>query len=257
MLNLDDFEHAALERLDPVVREYVTTGAADELTVRWNRDAYGSIRLVPRVLRDVSRFDLRVRLLGHELPHPILVAPTACHALLHPDGELGTARGARAAGAGMVLSSYSSVPIERVAEERPPLFWFQLYVQDREHTDALVRRAAAAGASAIVVTVDTPVSGARNRQERAGFTFPSDLPHISNARAEHPMTWKDLEWIARAAAVPVVLKGILHPDDVDAAVDAGAAGIIPPTTAAGTSTRPSRRSTRCPPSSSARPGACR
>jgi 4-hydroxymandelate oxidase len=226
LLTLDDYERAARQKMPPTAWEYLASGAADELSVRWNVDAYRSLRLVPRQLRDVSTIDMGVALLGQRLPHPILLAPTACHKLAHPDGEVGSARGARAAKAGMVLSSYSTVPVEQVAREKPSLFWFQLYVQDRAYTERLVRRAVAAGATAIAVTIDTPVAGARNRQERSGFVFPPNLPHISGNRPEHPLTWKDLEWIQRAAGVPILLKGVLHPDDADLAVKAGAAGIM-------------------------------
>ena len=226
LLTLEDYERAARARVDPVAWEYIASGAADEISLRWNVEAYRSTRLVPRQLRDVSTLDTSVTLSGTRLAHPILLAPTACHKLAHPDGEVGTARGARAAAAGMVLSSYSTVPVEQVAAEKPPLFWFQLYVQDRAYTERLLRRVVAAGAKAIAVTVDTPVGGPRNRQERSGFVFPSNLPHISGARAEHPLSWKDLEWIQRAASVPIYLKGILHPDDADIGVKAGAAGIM-------------------------------
>ncbi len=126
----------------------------------------------------------------------------------------------------MVLSSYSTIPVEQVAAKKPSLFWFQLYVQEKAYTERLVRRAVAAGATAIAVTIDTPNSGARNRQERSGFAFPKDLPHISGNRAKHPLTWKDLEWIQRAAGVPLLLKGVLHPDDAELAVKSGAAGIM-------------------------------
>ena len=226
LLTLEDYERAARERIDPVAWEYIASGAADEITVRWNVDAYRALRLVPRQLRDVSTLDLSVTLLGQRLAHPILLAPTACHQLAHPDGERGTARGARAAEAGMVLSSYSTISVEQVAAEKPPIFWFQLYVQDRDYTERLLRRAVAAGATAIAVTIDTPMSGARNRQDRSGFAFPKNLPHIAAGRAEHPLTWKDLEWIQRAASVPLFLKGVLHPNDADLAVKSGAAGIM-------------------------------
>ena len=126
----------------------------------------------------------------------------------------------------MVLSSFSTVPVESVAAEKPPLFWFQLYVQDRAYTERLLRRAVAAGATAIAVTVDTPVGGPRNRQERAGFVFPRNLPRISEARTEMPLTWKDLDWIQRVAGVPIFLKGVLHPDDAELGLKAGAAGIM-------------------------------
>lgn len=226
LLTLEDYERAARERVDPVAWEYISSGAADEISLRWNVDAYRSVRLMPRQLRDVSTLDTSVRLLGTRLTHPILLAPTACHRLAHPDGEVGTARGARAAGAGMVLSSYSTIPVEQVAVEKPSLFWFQLYVQERAYTERLVRRAVAAGATVIAVTVDTPVAGPRNRQERSGFVFPKNLPHISGDRPEHPLTWKDLEWIQRVAGVPIFLKGVLHPDDAELGVKAGAAGIM-------------------------------
>jgi 4-hydroxymandelate oxidase len=226
LLTLEDYERAARERIDPVAWEYIASGAADEISLRWNVEAYRSLRLMPRQLRDVSTLDTSVTLLGTRLAHPILLAPTACHKLAHVDGEVGTARGARAAGAGMVLSSYSMTPVEQVAAEKPPLFWFQLYVQDRAYTERLIRRAVAAGATAIAVTVDTPVSGPRNRQQRSGFQFPKNLPHISGEHAEHPLTWKDLEWIQRTASVPIFLKGVLHPDDAALGVKAGAAGIM-------------------------------
>jgi 4-hydroxymandelate oxidase len=226
LLNLDDYEQAARAKIAAVNWEYIEGGAADEVTVRWNRDAYRGIKLLPRQLNDVSKLDTRVRLLGHELPHPILLAPTACHMLAHSEGEMATAKGARDAGAGMVLSTYTTVPVERVAVVKPPLFWFQLYVQDRPYTQDLIHRAAAAGCTAMCVTIDTPNSGARNRQERSRFKFPTDLPHISGKTVEHPLTWRDLEWIRAASTMPVFLKGVLHPDDAELGIRAGAAGIM-------------------------------
>jgi len=227
LLTVEDYERAARARIDPTAWEYIASGAADELTLRSNVDSFRALRLVPHQLRDVSHVTTDVTLLGHTLSHPILLAPTACHKLAHPDGEVGTARGARLADTGMVLSSYSTVPVDRVAEEKPPLFWFQLYVQERGYTTDLVKRAVRSGATAIAVTIDTPVSGARNRQQRANFKFPENLPHISGNAPEHPLVWKDLEWIRDAAGgVPVLLKGILHPDDVEPALKAGAAGLM-------------------------------
>lgn len=226
LLNLEDYERAARERMNPVAWEFLASGAADEITLRSNVEAWRRLPLVPHQLRDVSNIDLSLTLSGQRLAHPILLAPTACQALAHPDGEIGTARGARAAKAGMVLSSYTTIPIEEVAREKPPLFWFQLSVQGRAYTEALIRRSVAAGATAIAVTVDTPTSGPRNRQKRSGFVFPSNLPHVSGTRPEHPLLWKDMEWIARTAGVPIFLKGILHPDDAAMAVESGAAGVM-------------------------------
>ena len=226
LLNLDDYEQAARAKIPAVAWEYIEGGAADEITVRWNREAYRSIRLVPRQLNDVGKLDTSIRLLGQDLSHPILLAPTACHRLAHPEGEVATARGARDAKAGMVLSSYTTIPVESVAAVKPPLLWFQLYVQEKGYTRDLIHRAAAAGCTALCLTVDTPNSGARNRQERAGFTFPPNLPHITSANVEYPIMWKDLEWIRAASSMPVFLKGILHPDDAELGIQAGAAGIM-------------------------------
>lgn len=226
LVSVEDYEHAARSRILKVAWEYIEGGAADEITVGWNREAYRKIRLLPRQLNDVSHIDMSVRLLGHELPHPIVLAPTAVHKLAHPDGEVATARGARLCGAGMVLSTYTSVPVETVAVEKPPLFWFQLYVQEKGFTQALIQRAAAAGCTAICVTIDTPVSGARYRQTRAGFTFPPNLPHLTTRLIEHPLTWKDLEWIKAASSLPVLLKGVLHPDDAERGIQSGAAGLM-------------------------------
>jgi 4-hydroxymandelate oxidase len=226
LLNLDDFERAAREKIPPTAWEYIEGGAADEISVQWNRQAYRNIRLLPRQLNDVSQIDTRVRLLGHDLAHPILLAPTACHMLAHPEGEVATAKGAREAKAGMVLSSYSTVPVELVAAVKSPVLWFQLYVQDKLYTQDLIKRAAAAGCTAMCVTIDTPNSGPRNRQDRAGFMFPTNLPHISGKTVEHPLKWSDLAWIRAASSMPVLLKGIMHPDDVDLGIDAGAAGIM-------------------------------
>ena len=224
---LADYEHAARACIDAVTWEYIESGAADELTLRANVEAWQRLRIVPRHLRNVPAVDTRCTLLGHALAHPVLLAPIACHGLVHADAELATARGARAAGAGMVLSSYATMPVEDVAHEAPPLFWFQLYVQDRDATTSVIRRAASAGCSAIVITIDTPVSGARDRQVRAGFEFPADLPHITGIpAAQHPLTWDDLGWIRETASLPLVLKGVLHPDDAELAVAAGADAII-------------------------------
>ena len=226
LLNLDDYEQAARGRIPRVAWEYIEGGAADEITVGWNREAYRKIRLLPRQLNDVGHVDTSVRLLSHELPHPILLAPTAAHRLAHPDGEVATARGARLSGAGMVLSTYTSVPVEAVAAEKPPLLWFQLYVQEKGFTQSLIQRAAAAGCTAVCVTIDTPNSGTRNRQDRSGFTFPPNLPHLTTRLIEHPLTWKDLQWIKAASSLPVFLKGVLHPDDAERGIQSGAAGIM-------------------------------
>ena len=225
LVSLDDYEAAAKAKIAPAAWEYIHSGAADEHTLRWNREAFSRIRLSPRVLEDVSKLDTSVTLLGHTLPHPILLAPVASNGVVHADGEVAAARGAKAAGAGMILSSYTSKRVEDVAATGVGPLWFQLYVQGRDATLAVVEQVRA-HVSAICVTVDTPNPGARDRQTRAGFDHPAGLPYRIVTPGDNPCTWDDVRWIRDASRLPVLLKGILHPDDAARAIDAGAAGIV-------------------------------
>lgn len=226
LINLDDYRDAAREMLPSAAWEYIDGGAADEYTLRWNREAFGRIALSPRMLNDVSKLDTRVRLLGAELPHPIVLAPVASNGIVHPDGEVAAARGAKSQGAGMILSSYTSKRVEDVAATGVKPLWFQLYFQEKKATKALVQNVADAGVSAICVSVDTPTAGARDRQERAGFVHPPDLPYKTVKPGDNPCTWDDLAAIRAAVKIPMALKGILHPDDADLAIQAGAAAIV-------------------------------
>ena len=226
LVTLDDYEVAARQIIPASAWEYIDGGAADEYTLRWNREAFARIRLSPRVLNDVHAIDTTVRLLDTELAHPILLAPVAANGLVHDDGEIAAAAGARAASAGMVLSSYTSRRVEEVAAAAPRPFWFQLYLQERSATRALIDRVVSAGCSVLVLTVDTPTIGARDRMARSGFEFPADLPYKTVEPGDNPCTWRDIEWIRKAAKVPVVLKGILHPEDAERAIDEGADGIV-------------------------------
>ena len=241
-ITLDDYESAAKERISPMAYEYVAAGAADELTVRWNREAFTSYELLPHVLEDVSSLSTRCTLLGHDLPHPVLLAPTAYHKLLHPDGERETARGAGAAEAVLVVSSSATMTIEEIAPAATSPLWFQIYLQpDRGFTREIVGRAESAGCKVLCLTVDAPVSGPQNRIRRAGFTLPPGLSApmnpVSNRqrrvtegrepfRTRFPATWKDVEWLLSFATVPVVLKGVLRGDDADRAAKSGVAGLI-------------------------------
>ena len=225
-INLDDYRDAAKATLAPDVWAYIDGGAADEVTLEWNRDAFRMIPLMPRMLNDVSTLDTRVTLLGAELPHPILLAPVASNGIAHPDGEVAAARGAKAQGAGMILSSYTSKRVEEVVKTGVSPLWFQLYFQEKQATRALVEQVADAGVSAICVSVDTPTPGARDRQDRSGFRHPADLPYMSVTPGNNPCTWDDIAWLRSAVKIPVVLKGILHPDDAELAIEAGASAIV-------------------------------
>jgi 4-hydroxymandelate oxidase len=229
LLSLGDFEPAAQAKIVHGAWERIAGGAADEITLRWNREAYDHIRLKPRVLVDVSKIDTRVKLLGQEMPFPILLSPTGGQGLIVPQGDLAAARGAAAANATYVISSSASMKVEDVARGANGPVWFQLYVQrDRGFTRDLVQRAEEAGCRALCVTVDSPTFGLRNREERSKGELPErELPNLRGKDYLDPtLTWKDIDWLLGFARRPVLLKGILNPDDAATAVKAGVAGII-------------------------------
>ena len=243
ILSLAEFEPLAQRCMSEMVFGYVAGGAADELTLNANCEDWKRIRLAPRVLVDVSGIDLRTELLGQEFEFPILLAPAAFHRLCHAEGELATVAGANLSGAGMVLSSFSTVAVEEVAAGAKHPVWFQLYFQaDKGLTQEMVRRAEAAGCKALCVTVDTPVLGARHRESRTQFILPPEckLPNLNLGAISHrpvrsaiysellnaALTWKDIEWLCSVAKIPIILKGILNPEDGARAVSSGIAGLI-------------------------------
>lgn len=238
ILTLDEFEQLARTAMPPAAYEYVASGAADEHSLRWNRSAYERVKLRPRVLVDVGTLDTRINLLGRTLPHPILLAPAAYQRAMHPDGEIATARGAGTSNTTMVVSTATTTPITDVAAAATAPLWFQLYVQsDRSFTEELVKQVEAAGCQALCVTVDTPTLGVRDRMKRSGFALPPGVvaPHVYDVSQRLrgiltpdavTLTWGDIEWLRAVAAVPVLLKGILDPDDAERAVASGVDGII-------------------------------
>jgi 4-hydroxymandelate oxidase len=252
IVSLADHELHARSRLDDNAWAYFAGGAADEITLRANRSAWDEIRLSTRVLRRLAGGHTRIDLLGRTLAHPILLAPVAYQRMAHADGEIATAYAAAMLGAGLVLSSQASLPLEQVAQAvsgepaRGPL-WFQLYVQhDRGFTRELVERAARAGYEALVVTVDAPSSGVRDRERRADFRLPPGISAVNlnglppappvaletqqsrmfDGLLAHAPTWEDIAWLRSVSSLPLILKGITHPDDARLAIEAGAAGII-------------------------------
>lgn len=198
------------------VRRYWDGGAGDEATLREATAAWTRLRLRPRVLRDVSAVDTSLDLLGSRLATPVLVAPTALHGLAHPDAEAATARGAADAGSLLVLSTRSSRPLEEVPAGP---WWLQTYVvRDRGLTRALVQRAAAAGATALVLTGDTPYLGRRSVLGRA--------PLPPEQEQDPSVGLEVIAELAAAAGLPVLVKGVLRGDDALACLAAGAAGIV-------------------------------
>jgi 4-hydroxymandelate oxidase len=241
---LSDFEPAAQRRMSHNAWEYFSSGVADEITLRWNREAYDRLRLRPRVLVDVSRIDTKVSLLGQQLSHPVLLAPAADQRMVHPEGEVATARGAGDADTIFVLSSFTNTAVEEVVKNASGPLWFQLYVQrDRGFTRDVVQRVEAAGCKAVCVTVDSPTFGPRNRQARAKYELAPGLsrPHLPPATkgnvgrgglqvfpewVEPALTWRDIGWISSICTIPVLIKGVLNPEDADRAANEGIAGII-------------------------------
>ncbi|MFN2470949.1 MAG: alpha-hydroxy acid oxidase [Gaiellaceae bacterium] len=242
-VNLDDYERAAERALDTAVYGYVAGGFGDEWTLRENRAAFGRWCLRPRVLVDVSQVSTRCEVLGAEVSMPVLVAPTAFQRLVHPDGEQATARAAAGAGTVMCLSTLGSLrPAELAADVPGAARWLQLYwSDDRGFTRELVEEAAATGYGAIVLTVDLPVAGRRERDLLTRFAIPPDLPLpcISpkvprptdsgpglGAIVDRQLTWRDLEWLRSCSRLPVVLKGVLTAEDAELACEHGADGLV-------------------------------
>ena len=242
ILSLPELEGLAQATMSAMTYGYVTGAAADELTLRANVEDWQKLRLKPTVLVDVSELDLSVEIIGQKFTMPILLAPTAFHRLCHKEAELATVAGANLAQAGMVMSSFGNEPIEKLAAMATQPLWFQLYMVSREIVAEMVERAQSGGCKAFCVTVDTPVLGARHREIRTGFKLPEDctLPNLNLGAITHrptrgaiysdllnpKLTWKDIEWLCSFSKVPVLLKGVLNPDDAIRAANSGVAGII-------------------------------
>ena len=235
-LDLDplELERRAREVLDPRAYDYYAAGSGLEVSAGEAAAAWRAFRLLPRVLRDVSSVDTGVDLAGAHLSSPVLIAPSALHGMAHRDGETATAAGARAAGTAMVLSSRASREIEQVAAAAGP-WWFQVYVlRDRDATHRQVERAAAAGASALVLTVDVPYVAAKPRL-RAPLPLDEDeatarrhAPGFRDPSFEQDpaLAPRDIGLLAERFGLPVFAKGVLRADDARRCVDAGAAGVI-------------------------------
>lgn len=243
---LADYERHARERLPAPVWAYIAGAGADRLTQRWNREAFDRLKLAGRVLADMAGAHTSIELFGQALDAPILLAPVGFQKLAHEDGERATALGAAAGGVAMVVSTQASVSLEEIATCAPGPFWFQLYMQARrEDTLALLRRAENAGFGTIMLTVDAPVSGLRNQEQRAGFRLPEGVEAVNTRGMPGPVlragpgqspvfqglldaapSWKDVEWLRSQTSLPLLLKGIISPDDARLAVDAGMDGLV-------------------------------
>jgi isopentenyl diphosphate isomerase/L-lactate dehydrogenase-like FMN-dependent dehydrogenase len=243
-INLDDYEALAATRMPAGPLAYYAGAAGDERTLRDNVEAFRRHRLLPRVLVDVSGVDASTTVLGTPVSMPVLIAPTALQKLAHPGGEQAMARAAARAGTVMCVSTIATTRPADVAAAAPDApRWFQVYVlKDRGVTRALVDEALDSGYRALVLTVDAPRAGRRERDLRAEFAVPPgiDMPAVSAALGstagitaagffslmDITITWNDLEALVADSPVPVLVKGIHHPDDAVLALEHGAAGVI-------------------------------
>jgi 4-hydroxymandelate oxidase len=250
LINLFDYEREAGRRVEPAAWGYIAGGANDEVTLGANRAAFDRITIRYRTMVDVTVRDLSTTVLGNRVSMPVLVAPTAMQKLAHPDGECATARAARAADTLMITSTTATTGLRDVISSAPGPMWFQLYLyQDRGKSRALIEEAVRSGYTGVVLTVDAPLLGRRERDIRSGFTLPTGLT-IANAaiagmeivpeasgeasglmlhfRSLHDaaLTPKDIAWVREVSGLPVVVKGIVRGDDADKAVEQGAEGIV-------------------------------
>jgi len=229
-VNVWDYEQLAEQKLDANAHTYFVGGSGDEVTLRDNLAAFERRKLRPRVLVDVSSVSTATTVLGTDVALPILIAPLALQRMAHPDGELATARAAAAAGTIMCLSTAATARPAEVAAAAPGApRWFQVYVfSDRSQTQELIEEAVASDFSALVLTVDTPYLGRRERDLRIDFKVPEDLTVSGDLFGGHfdtGLSWRDLEWLA-GYGLPVVVKGILTAEDARLACEHGAAAVV-------------------------------
>lgn len=227
-INVFDYEALAQAYVEPAAWNYYQSGSDDEVTLRANRTAFERIRLRPRVLVDVQICDMRTAVLSTPISMPIMIAPTAFHRFAHPEGECATAQGAGNAGALMVVSTSSTYSLEDIARAASGPLWFQLYVSNRKSSERLVHRAEAAGYRALVLTVDSPRWGHKERGIRSGFSVPVKANFTEEDAAEEhvSLTWESLAWLRSQTSLPIVLKGILTAEDALLAVEHGVNGIV-------------------------------
>jgi len=233
-VNLFEYEALAQAKMLPAFWDFYQGGSDDEVTLHASRAAFERIWLRPRVLVDVSVLDTRTSVLGTPVSMPILVAPTALHCLAHPEGECATAQGAGMANTLMVASTTSTRSLEEIAQAARGPLWFQLYVYPSlEVAEKLVQRAEAAGYRAIVLTVDLPPLGNREKDKRNNVTVPPppfyEANFVGMERMEQRwarLTWESLSWLRSITSLPILLKGILTAEDARLSIEHDIAGII-------------------------------
>jgi isopentenyl diphosphate isomerase/L-lactate dehydrogenase-like FMN-dependent dehydrogenase len=240
LLTVFDFEPVAYAKIPREAYDYTALGVEGEFTLRRNREAFDWVDIIPRAVADVSSVNTSVEVLGTKMDHPIMIAPTAGHAQLHPDGELATHRGATAAKTLLIVSTVASYPIDKIAAAAEGPLWFQLYASETEDQNReLVENAQAAGCRAVTLTVDVQYNSHRERilhdrnlvgtsgpnRPRAPRRRTQPSPYAITAQAPH-MDWKLIDQLRGFTKVPLLLKGILTGEDAQLAVERGVDGIV-------------------------------
>jgi 4-hydroxymandelate oxidase len=233
-INVMDYEALARAHMESGAWDYYQGGSEDEITLRASRSAFERICLRPRVLVDVNTIDMGTTVLGTAVSMPVLVAPTAFHGLADPQGECLTVQGVGQTGTLMTVSTAATRSLEEIAHVASGPLWFQLYVRHNlKASETLVRRAQAAGYLAIVLTVDTPVLGKRERDLRNDFSMPShafsaNFDHVPKERILEVFvpTWETVDWLRSWTSLPILLKGILTAEDALLAIGHNVAGIV-------------------------------
>ncbi|MDN5433498.1 MAG: alpha-hydroxy-acid oxidizing protein [Acinetobacter sp.] len=239
-----DYEKQAEQYLPENTWHYLQGGAMDEQSVQENLQQFKNIQLIPRLLNDLTQGSTECEILGQKFPHPIFLAPIGHQQLFHPEGEAAAALAAEVLGSNIVLSTFTNTDMRSLKQENP-LKWFQLYWQgDREKSLALVRLAEQQNFKALVITVDSPHTGIRDRERRVNFQLPEGMQHPHTpthiplpeiSEHQHPVfnglmqiapKWADIEFIIAHSHLPVILKGVLHPLDAKKAVEIGVKGLI-------------------------------
>jgi (S)-2-hydroxy-acid oxidase/4-hydroxymandelate oxidase len=245
LVSLDDYRTLARNSLPPEVFSYIDSGAGDEITCRMNRRDLRGISLLPVCLRNVSAPKLAIDMLGRTFRFPIGFSPTAFHRLVHPDGEVATARAAKTLNIPMIVSAMSSITLEEIAAQSGNSdLWLQTYIfRDRQLTRQLIERAERVGFKAIVVTLGCPVPGRRDRTVRSRFCLPADVSaanfgsssrvdfnnpihSVAGAELDPSLTWRDIDWLRSITALPIVAKGLMNPHDVRFALEVQLSGIM-------------------------------
>lgn len=239
-----DYKAEAQKHLSDMVWQYLQGGSMDEHSVRDNLAQFAQIHLLPRMLKDLTQGHTAIEILGQTFPHPIFVAPIGHQQQFHPEAEAATALAAEVLGSNMILSTFTNTDMRALKQENP-YKWFQLYWQgEREKSLALAQMAEAQNFKAIVVTIDSPHTGIRDRERRVFFHLPEGMQHPHTPahiplpelnQGDHPVfhglmkiapTWEDIAWLSEQTSLPIILKGIVNPHDAQLALQHGVQGII-------------------------------